>query len=91
MQEELHQLQLGRSVWFQWVHVCWVELLWLSCRKAANPSMAPAGLRQTDGLGKPKSFREAKAQMKLLSGFMLSSSDHEELYTGDVCVSSLQI
>lgn len=85
MQEELPQLQLGRSVWFPWVRVCWAELLWLSCRNAANPSMAPAGLRQTDGLGKPKSFREAKTQMELLLGFILSTNDHEELSTGSMC------
>lgn len=85
VQEELPWLQLGRSLWFQWVHGCWAELLWLSCRKAANPSMAPAGLRQTDGLGKPKSFREAKTQMKLLLGIILCSNDREELSAGDVC------
>lgn len=78
-------MQLGRSVWFQWVPVCWAEPLWLSCRKAGNPSMAPAGLRQTDRLGKLKSFGEGETQMKLLLGFILSSSDHEELSAGDRC------
>lgn len=60
MQKELPWLQLGRSVGFRQVNVCWAELLQVSCRKAVNPGMVSAHLRQTMGLESPKASGKLK-------------------------------
>lgn len=78
--EELPWLQLGRLAAFWWVDVCWAELLWASCGRAVNPGTALAHLRQTKGLGKSKSVRDTKIEIKLLFRIIYCSSDRQELF-----------
>lgn len=48
--------------------------------RAVNPGTALAHLRQTKGLGKSKSFRDTKIEIKLLFRIIYCSSDRQELF-----------